>query len=233
MSLTQAELARHIQAIECKYASFTNKLSLALQYGSSNLECLQNTAFVVKSNLDILKKFYSDGKICTECAIGSGISLFVNSCCTADPNSFYPDIPTAYTCYYIFNNSGDVGEEIVGSNIVFGTLTLTITKPNGDVTTLPYTYDSSTSTITVVGIITAAGSSVFSYIPDNNCSTFTIALTEESSDENFHGITYELKGTLSGIATTNCDWAEYCITEEEAEDLIKICYKKLSSTCNC
>lgn len=231
--MTSEELANHIQSIECKYASFTNKLSLALQYGASNLECLQNTAFVVKSNLDILKKFYSDGKICTECSIITGSSLFVTSCCTADPNSFYPDIPTAYTCYYIFNNSGDVGETIINSNIVFGISTITSTKPNGDVTTIPYTYDSSNSTITIIGLLTAATPSVFTYIPNSDCSSASLVLTTESSDENFHGITYELNGTLSGISTTDCDWAEYCITEAEAEDLIKICYKKLSDNCNC
>jgi hypothetical protein len=47
--MTSAELANHLQALECKYASFTNKLSLALQHGSSNLECLQNTALMTLS----------------------------------------------------------------------------------------------------------------------------------------------------------------------------------------
>lgn len=231
--MTSAELANHIQSIECKYASFTNKLSLALQYGSSNLECLQNTAFVIKSNLEILRKFYTDGKLCTSCSIVSGSSFLVTSCCTADPNAFYPDIPTAYTCYYIFNNSGDVGATIIGSNIVFGVSTITSTKPNGDVTTLPYTYDSTDSTVTVIGLLTAATPSVFLYTPNDDCSSGTLSLTETSSNENFHGITYELNGVLSGISTTDCDWAEYCITEAEAEDLIKICYRKLSSSCNC
>lgn len=231
--MTSAELANHIQSIECKYASFTNKLSLALQYGSSNLECLQNTAFIVKSNLDILKKFYSDGKLCTSCPIVSGTSFLVISCCTADPNAFYPTIPTPYTCYYIFNNSGDVGATIIGANIVFNTSNIVSTKPNGDVTTLPYTYNSADSTVTVVGLLAAATPSIFTYTPNNDCSSGTLVLTEASSNENFHGITYELNGTISGISTTACDWAEYCITEEEAEDLIKICYKNLSNICNC
>ena len=189
--MTSAELANHLQALECKYASFTNKLSLALQHGSSNLECLQNTAFIVKSNLDILRKFYTDGKVCTSCSIVSGSSFLVTSCCTADPNAFYPNIPTAYTCYYIFNNSGDVGATIIGSNIVFGVSTITSTKPNGDVTTLPYTYDSTDSTVTVIGLLTAASPSVFLYTPNDDCSFGTLSLTETSSNENFHGITYE------------------------------------------
>lgn len=228
MSLTRAELARHIQAIECKYASFTNKLSLALQYGANNLECLQNTAFIVKSSLDILRKFYSDGKICTNCTL-VGNTYYIYKVCTADPGNLYPDVPNAYTCYYQYDGaSSEVGAGIVQSTDEFGSnLILTGTDGGGNpVGPFAYTYDSTTQVLTtdVFGI----GSMAFDVTFNDDCSEASIIY------EDAVGTKLEAYVRLTSATQDNdCDWAEYCVTEEEIEDLIKTCYKKLESVCLC
>jgi len=217
--MTSAELFNHLQALECKYASFTNKLSLALQYGSSNLECLQNTAFVVKSNLDILKKFYSDGKICTDCDITATTWRIDNIC--GYVNSPY----TTYECFYNFV-AGVSPDKYVNSIFTFnddGTFVLV----EQDSTTIigNYTYDNTT------GIIIITSGNFFSPMTltfSSNCSELIMRY-----DNSLNSQTAILVMEAVEAQNQNCDWAEYCITEEEAEDLIKICYKKLSSTCNC
>ena len=213
MSLTVNELASSIQNIECKYASFTNKLSLALQYGSSNLECLQNTAFIVKSNLDILKKFYSEGKVCTTCDI-SGTWMLTHEC--GYINSPY----TTYICYY-----DSLNQSYVNSYWQFDSGgTVNVTKDNGDEIT--GTYVISDDNIIFTGL---TGSLVNGTIVNSiNCNSMEIFYDNPLNAQTITGYFIRLTGDGS-----TCDWAEYCITEAEAEDLIKDCYKRLSSTCNC
>lgn len=215
--MTSAELANHIQSIECKYASFTNKLSLALQYGSSNLECLQNTAFVVKSNLDILKKFYSDGKICTDCSI-AGTWLITHVC----GYIFSPF--TTYECRYFYSTATSL-ETLIGSLLELNSdNTATLTKQDG--TILSGTYSVSGNEISFVSLTGFPVLVTINY--DTNCNNLTFVYDNPSNAQEITEYLERISGN-SG----ECEWAEYCITEEEAEDLIKICYKKLSSTCNC
>lgn len=217
--MTSAELANHLQALECKYASFTNKLSLALQYGSSNLECLQNTAFVIKSNLEILKKFYADGKNCEDaCSLTTGTWIVTHIC----GYLFTPF--TSYTCVYTYVDS--TVENIVNGTVVFSSDgTFVFTRQNGAVSSGTYSYDSTTDSIVVVA------SNFFSPLAivfSDDCDSMTLTY-----DNPLNAQTITLYLTNSTVQSNSCDWAEYCITEEEAEDLIKICYKNLSSTCNC
>lgn len=215
--MTSAELANHLQALECKYASFTNKLSLALQYGSSNLECLQNTAFIVKSNLDILRKFYSDGKLCTSCDL-TATTWRIDNICGYMVSPF-----TTYSCYYFFSTSTFI-ESLVNSIWEFAENgTLTVTLQNSTVHTGTYTVVDDILYITATGFFSPVTLNF-----DDDCSGFLGTYDSPSTVQT-------VIPSFKAVTTHNnsCDWAEYCITEEEAEDLIKICYKKLSSTCNC
>lgn len=221
MSLTQAELARHIQAIECKYASFTNKLSLALQYGGNNLECLQNTAFVVKSNLDILRKFYSDGKICSDaCSLVNGSWVLTHLC------GYIVAPYTSYICYYNFVDSGL--QRLPGSTWEFTEdLVLTVTTQDGTAYVGTYTYDSSTGIVVMSGF-SAIGLITVIFTFGEDCLSI-----EGSYDNPANAQTVNPSFINVGGNNNTCDWAEYCVTEEEIEDLIKTCYKKLSDSCNC
>lgn len=219
--MTSAELANHLQALECKYASFTNKLSLALQYGSSNLECLQNTAFIVKSNLEILRKFYSDGKICSDaCNLVNGTWLLTHLC------GYIVAPYTSYICYYSFVDSGL--QRVPNSIWDFNEdLSLTLTMQDGTVYTGTYTYDSSTGIVVLAGF-SAIGLVTVTFTFSDNCLSIEGVYNNPANSQTV--LPYY---TNIGGNNNSCDWAEYCITEEEAEDLIKICYKKLSSPCNC
>lgn len=233
--MTKGELARYIKDLECKYSEFVaTKFANGLSLGHCNLECLEQKAFLAKETIKVLQRFYNEGKLCDGTCELVGSTFSVSSCCTADPNGFSGSIATPYTCYYIFNNSGEVGETIVGSSLVFGATTITVTKPNGSINTVNYTYDEDTSLLT--GTVFAGGGvsiSVFTVTINEDCTSMSIIFSAADSAASFLGITYELYGTLSNSSADDCDWQEYCITEEDALDMYKKTKQILGVKCNC
>lgn len=214
--MSPTELANHIQSIECKYASFTNKLSLALQYGTGNLECLQNNAFVIKSSLDILNRFYSDGMVCSTCNL-EGTWILTHFC----GNMVAPY--TTYSCYY---SPGVLPiQDTVDSYWEFNSdATFNITAYDGTEQGGGYSLSS--------GILTLTGVTLFPLVIEatftTNCNSLELYYDNPNNAQTITAYFTRLTG-----ANSDCSWAEYCITEEEVENLIKTCYKLLSSSCNC
>ena len=233
--MTKGELARYIKDLECKYTEFVaSKFAKGLSLGHCNLECLEQKAFLVKETIKVLQRFYNEGKLCEGTCELVGSTFTVTSCCTADPNGFSGSIATPYTCYYVFNDSGEMGESIVGSSIVFGASTVTVTKPNGTSTTVSYTYDETTSLITAT-IFTGGGVHipVFTLTINEDCTSADIKFSAANSAASFLGITYELYGDFSTSSSDDCDWQEYCITEDEALDMYKKAKQIIGTKCNC
>lgn len=242
--MTKGELARYIKDLECKYSEFmATKFANGLSLGHCNLECLEQKAFLAKETIKVLQRFYNDGKLCEGFTTLNGTTFRITKVCTKDPNGAYANIANTYNCYYIFNGAGDYAETMVGVSIAFGATTLVATKPDGTTSTKNYTFDSDASTLTVTELITASAaatitSGTFSFTPNANRTSAEIDLTSASSLAGFNGITAEFNGILTSTATSSsitddCDWQEYCITEEEALDMYKKTKQILGVKCNC
>ena len=67
----------------------------------------------------------------------------------------------------------------------------------------------------------------------NDSTSMSIIFSAADSAASFLGITYELYGTLSNSSADDCDWQEYCITEDEALDMYKKTKQILGVKCNC
>lgn len=218
--MTKGELARYIKDLECKYSEFVaTKFANGLSLGNCNLECLEQKAFLAKETIKVLQRFYEDGKTCDSCDIEIG-SWRITSICG------YLDAPyTTYECLYSFT-AGVSPDKYVNSIFTFnedGTFIIVLqdaTVINGD-----YTYDSST------GIILITTGNFFSPITltfSSDCSEMTMTYDNPLNDQS---AIVTLTPTL--VQSQDCDWQEYCITEEEALDMYKKTKQILGTRCNC
>lgn len=146
MELTKSELALHIQKLNCLYVSYTDKMISHMEIGHCDFECMYNKAWLIKSYINILKKFYADGQDCECTIVGNTYSIL--KMCGYDSiggiiKSFNPD----YACYFepSYPNESLLGS--IGIILTYGTdgyiTGPTIGEPK------PYTYNATTHVLSI------------------------------------------------------------------------------------
>ena len=226
--MTKGELARYIKDLECKYSEFmATKFANGLSLGHCNLECLEQKAFLAKETIKVLQRFYNEGKLCPaeDCTI-VGKTFLIYKACGSDPLGVTVELPETYICYYTYVNDSTLARLVGTYGTYSSNNTLSgVTPSGGSYGPLAYTYDADTK-ILIIPSLGGGVSLQLSYSDD--CSEITMTATLD-------GVNYELYATLvnNTTSTDDCDWQEYCITEEEALDMYKKTKQILGVKCNC
>lgn len=219
MSLTKSVLASHIKDLECRASEMAVKYSKALQYGLCSSECLYKKLFIANKSIDILKRFYTDGKICTDCDITATTWRIDNIC--GYVNSPY----TTYECFYNFV-AGVSPDKYVNSILTFNDDgTFVLVEQDSTTRIGNYTYDN------ITGIIIITSGNFFSPMTltfSSNCSELIMRYNNSLNSQTAILVTEAVEAQ-----NQNCDWAEYCITEEEIEALISQTREILGAKCSC
>jgi hypothetical protein len=220
MTISKPTLANMIKDLECRVAVATaDKYSKALKYGVGCVDCVHNKITIANGVINVLKRFYADGKDCEDaCSLTTGQWVVTHAC----GYLFTPF--TSYACTYIYVDSAV--ENIVNGIVVFSSDgTFVFTRQNGAVSSGTYSYDSTTDSIVVVA------SNFFSPLAivfSNDCDSMTLTY-----DNPLNAQTVTLYLTNSTVQSNSCDWAENCITEEEAIALYQNTSSMIGKRCNC
>lgn len=218
MSLTKSVLASHIKDLECRASEMAVKYSKALQYGLCSADCLYKKLFIANNSIDILKRFYQEGKDCDSCDITVNQWVLTHIC--GYINSPY----TSYICLYNYTATGS--SVFVNSIWEFETdLSVNFTNYLGNESSGTYTFNDDTGVVTLTGIDFVA-SAVIEFSED--CSTMTWTYDNPLNTQSI--IAYF---TNTGVTGASCDWEEFCLTEEEVEDLISQTREILGAKCSC
>ena len=143
-----------------------------MEIGHCDFECMYNKAWLIKSYINILKKFYADGQDC-ECTI-VGNTYYISKMCGYDSVggiliSFTPD----YACYFESPYPGADLIEAIDSTFTYGTdgyLTGTaINEP------IPYTYNTTTHILSIT--FNAEPAIDFNVVFSDDCSTNVATLS--------------------------------------------------------
>lgn len=217
MELTKSELASHIQKLNCLYTEYTDKMISHMEIGHCDFECMYNKAWLVKSYIRILNRFYTDGQDCT-CTVAG--SWFLDHLCG------YIDSPyTDYTCYYNWEAEGV--QNFIASSWTFNTdLTVSATFQNDNFIEYgTYTYDSSTKQLTLSGIDFFA---LYTVSFSENCSEMIFNYNDPDSNRTVIGYFKNIT-----VNSESCTWKENCHTEETINKIIQHSYSLLGSNCKC
>lgn len=220
MSLTKSVLASHIKDLECRASEVAVKYSKALQYGLCSSDCLYKKLFIANKSIDILKRFYREGKNCEgECNLTTNTWVLTHVC-------GYLNTPyTTYTCYYSYVDA--TIQWLVNSLWEFDASNVYLTQQDGTESQGTYTYNSTTGIIDLSTLALLPYATVVVEFSDD-CSTMTLTYDNPSNAQTIIGY-FENTGTTH----TSCDWEEFCLTEEEVEDLISQTREILGAKCSC
>lgn len=223
MELTKSELASHIQKLNCLYVSYTDKMISHMEIGHCDFECMYNKAWLVKSYINILKRFYADGQTCSDCTV-IGNTYYIPKMCGYDSigNIFLPFTPD-YTCYFESPYPDADRFEAIRGIYTYGTdgyiTGTTIEEP------APYTYNTTTKVLSIsfTGELVVDFNVVFSSDCLSNVATIT---TSEQPSAAFFTIPIDVEiGQIfyvNGVQINNAFVVPFGSSWEQMRDLFEI-----------